>query len=188
MTVANQVCRSCKAEFRPEPGKPGYIDECPICVAERLHLNDEVRTPKPICEYCGKEVWEGSEFRYFHRTCVEKYKKYRTLPVTDDEFAQLKQLQIRFRWDWPAVFSTNLRRDLWPWVTYGYTDWSDRQQLRGLSKILDVVADVCLAERIDDGGGRFFVNDDGAFYKKEDGELVQFVTFQRTRTNQNPIP
>ena len=175
-------------EFRPEPGKPGYIDECPTCVAERLHLNDEVRVPKPICEYCGKEVWEGSDFRDFHRTCVEKYRKYRTLPVTDDEFAQLKQLQIRFRWDWPAVFSTNLHRDLWPWVTYGYTDWADRQQLRGLSTILDVVADVCLAERIDDGGGRFFVNDDGAFYKKEDGELVQFVTFQRTRTNQNPIP
>jgi hypothetical protein len=60
--------------------------------------------------------------------------------------------------------------------------------LRGLSKILDVVADVCLAERIDDGGGRFFVNDGGAFYKKEDGELVQFVTFQRIPTSHNPLP
>jgi len=60
--------------------------------------------------------------------------------------------------------------------------------LRGLSKILDVVADVCLAERIDDGGGRFFVNDDGAFFKKEDGELVQFVTFQRTRNKKAAVP
>ena len=37
-----QVCRYCQKEFVPEPGKPGYIDECPEC----LNAQREKLTPK----------------------------------------------------------------------------------------------------------------------------------------------
>ena len=43
--------------FRPQPRKPGYIDECAQCAAERLHLiPTEKSIVEPRCKYCGKPV------------------------------------------------------------------------------------------------------------------------------------
>jgi hypothetical protein len=31
------VCRYCHESFVPKAGKPGYIDECPLCLHEKTH-------------------------------------------------------------------------------------------------------------------------------------------------------
>jgi hypothetical protein len=33
--MATRTCRTCKEEFVEYQGKPGFIDECPACVANR---------------------------------------------------------------------------------------------------------------------------------------------------------
>jgi hypothetical protein len=30
-------CRYCGESFAPQPGKPGYIDECPACLHAKTH-------------------------------------------------------------------------------------------------------------------------------------------------------
>ena len=85
---------------------------------------------------------------------------------------------IKVCWDWPAVFSTNNRREIWPFVTNGYTPEENRKQVRGESRVIDEVADFYLKVRND--GGRFFIDDLGAYYKNADiGEgLNLFVWFR----------
>ena len=91
------------------------------------------------------------------------------------EFEELRRLQIKYRRDWPAVFSTN-NREVWPFVTRGHTQGGDREVIRGLCKTVDQIADECL--RIRDGGGRFFIDRRGAFYKDEFSQEIQFVIFR----------
>ena len=98
------------------------------------------------------------------------------IAITRDEFDEFRRLQIRYRWDWPAVFSTNYYSEIWPWVTYGYTPGANREPVRGLSPIVDAVADEYL--RVRPEGGRFFINERGAFYKDADGVSVQFASFR----------
>jgi hypothetical protein len=35
MAERSHQCRYCREHFVPQPGKPGYIDECPDCLHER---------------------------------------------------------------------------------------------------------------------------------------------------------
>jgi hypothetical protein len=88
-----------------------------------------------------------------------------TLTFTRSEFDYLKELQIKRRWDWPATFSTNCHGEIWLFWSYGYTRSEDREQIRGLSSVIDQVADIYL--RIRSEGGRFFVSDEGALYWDE---------------------
>ena len=46
---------------------------------------------------------------------------------------------IKVCWDWPAVFSTNNRREIWPFVTNGYTPEENRKQVRGESRVIDAL-------------------------------------------------
>ena len=39
--MAEQICRYCKEPFDLKPGKPGYADECPVCLHEKT-------TPKTV--------------------------------------------------------------------------------------------------------------------------------------------
>jgi hypothetical protein len=100
------------------------------------------------------------------------------LSITRAEFDYLKALQRRKRWDWPAVFSTNPRGDIWPFATRGYTPTVEREEVRGLSRVIDQVADLLLKVRGD--GGRFFIDDFGACYKSDEigGPLNLFVFFE----------
>ena len=66
----------------------------------------------------------------------------KSLEITRAEFDKFKELQIRKRWDWPATFSTNARGAIWPYVTNGRTPLQDRIDVRGLSTLLDQVADI----------------------------------------------
>ena len=96
-----------------------------------------------------------------------------TVRITHSEFEEFRRLQVRYRWDWPAVFSTN-SREIWPWVVYGRTREELRLNVRGLSIIVDRVTSEYLERRPE--GGRFFIDEIGAYYK-EAGRAVQFVWF-----------
>ncbi len=98
-----------------------------------------------------------------------------TLAITRDEFEELKRLQIRHRWRWPAIFSTNFHREIWPYAGPGYTKVKERLQVRGVSKIIDAVADQYLRTRKE--GGRFFIDEKGAFYTEQGRPQVQFLVF-----------
>ena len=102
------------------------------------------------------------------------------LAVTRKQFDQLKALQVKKRWDWPATFSTNAKGEIWPYVSHGWTHPQDREEVSGLSKIVDEVARLYLRLRAD--GGRFFIDDFGAWHKSEQGNDVPnpFVYFQMT--------
>jgi hypothetical protein len=100
-----------------------------------------------------------------------------TLTFTRDEFERLKALQIQRRWDWPATFSTNCHGEIWPFSSYGYTQSEDREQIRGLSSVIDQAADIYLGIRSE--GGRFFINDKCALYRDEGvGGLRVIAAFQ----------
>src|SRR5690242_6064342 len=79
------------------------------------------------------------------------------IEIKRDDLEEFKRLQVRRRWDWPAVFSTNCHGEIWPFVQYGYTPGQNREDVRGLSRLLDSVADEYL--RLREGGGRFFIDD-----------------------------
>lgn len=98
-----------------------------------------------------------------------------TLEISRKQFEEFKQLQVRERWDWPAVFGANCHGDIWPWIAYGYTPEEKRENVRGISPIVDVIAAQLLWTR--PAGGRFFISENGAFYKPQD-RAIQFVWFR----------
>ena len=99
-----------------------------------------------------------------------------TMAITPRQFFQFVELQIKHRWDWPAVFSTNMHGDIWPFMTRGYTPTALREDVRGMHPLLDGVADIFLQMRA--GGGRFFIDESGAFHKDQHGRKVQFARFE----------
>jgi len=92
----------------------------------------------------------------------------KTLEITKEQFDEFKRLQVKKRWDWPASFSTNIRGAIWPFVTNGRTPLEDRNDVRGVSPLLDRVADIYTALR--EEGGRFFIGWKGAFWSAQDGD------------------
>ncbi len=97
-----------------------------------------------------------------------------SIPLTQEEFRKLRQLQVKFRWDWPATFSANEHGDIWPYITPGYTREKDRFQMRGALELLDYLADEYISIRPE--GGRFFIDEPGAYYS-EFSKHVQFGKF-----------
>jgi len=95
----------------------------------------------------------------------------KTLSIAGEELEELKRLQ-----PWPADLSANHHGAIWQSVTFGWTPFSRREDIRGKSKIIDEVADEYL--RVRPGGGRFFMRLAGAFYSPEDEPGGQFVAFQ----------
>jgi hypothetical protein len=90
----------------------------------------------------------------------------------------LRALQIKLPWEWPAVFSANSRGDIWPFVTYGLTPEWLREDVRGLSPVVDEIADSFLSyQRI---GGRFFIDENGAYVKDAAGNCSKFAYFVMT--------
>src|SRR5713101_7542407 len=96
----------------------------------------------------------------------------KTLRVNQKQFAQVLQLVKKHRADWPAVFSTNPKREVWLFTTYGWTRPEHRIQVGGVCPIIDEIAKENRRRRR--LGGRFFISDNGAFLKrdKEDEKFV----------------
>jgi hypothetical protein len=97
--------------------------------------------------------------------------------MSQAEFAELKELQRKRRWDWPAWFSSNREGEIWACVGRGWSRREERIDVRGISPVLDKIAknyQYFRSER-----GRFFINNEGAFYKDEVGDEIQFVEFPK---------
>jgi RNase P subunit RPR2 len=144
---------------------------CTACnVRLRPQVYNEVRTNESVvtCESCSRIL-------YYVEQPVPIMQ---TVCITREDFDKLKQLHEIHLWDWPAVFSTNCHREIWSPPGRGYTHGQDREELRGLSNILDAVADAYISVRPE--GGRFFIGERGAFYKTEDlgGPEEPFMQFQ----------
>ena len=58
---------------------------------------------------------------------------------------------------------------------------TEREPVRGLSRVIDEVADRYLSERSD--GGRFFIDDRHAFYKSETGDSRHLIAFFNNRVD-----
>ena len=87
----------------------------------------------------------------------------------------LRELSRRHHWGWPGpVFSVNSRGQIWPFACNGHTHEADRWYVEGLSPVLDAVAMELLETR--PPGGRFFINEKGAFFKP-DSAWIQFAEF-----------
>lgn len=97
------------------------------------------------------------------------------IPITREEFEEFRSLQIRSRWDWPASFSCNRKKEVWPWIGYGFSDEKDRIHLQGEVPLLDLIVDIVLRERW--LGGRFFINEKGVYLRPDDPHVLiaQFV-------------
>jgi hypothetical protein len=94
------------------------------------------------------------------------------------EYDWLRSLQRQKRWDWPAAFSTNPRGDIWPYVRHGWTQGHEREEVSGLSAVIDKVTEIYRKVRSD--GGRFFIDEQLACYKggAVGDEATVFVVFQ----------
>jgi hypothetical protein len=95
--------------------------------------------------------------------------------VTEAELEEVRRVQVKYRLDWPATFSTNFHGEIWPFSRWGLTPGKDRELITGVCPLIDEVAIEFLQVR--DGGGRFFVDRDGAYYKS-DVDYVRFIRFQ----------
>jgi hypothetical protein len=97
--------------------------------------------------------------------------------ITADELAELERLQVKSRRDWPLVFSANCRGDVWPYFTRGRSPEEQREEVRGVTRILDRI--VKKYRRIRRPVGRFFIDQRGVFYKVEEKTHIQFIRFER---------
>ena len=82
-----------------------------------------------------------------------------TIALTQNEFEDFRDVQIRPRADWPATFSCNVWREVWPFNSYGYT--RERIYLEGQIPRLDEIVRIVLNVRPEEG--QFFISDDGIY-------------------------
>ena len=93
--------------------------------------------------------------------------------MTRREFRYLKENQIRPRHGWPATFSCNGAGRVWPYTTDGYTPENAREYMEGRLALLDeVVRDVL---HVQPRGGRFQMNDHGAFVAADGRQVTTFA-------------
>lgn len=123
--------------------------------AELLHL-------KGIRTAADRSICEGEEALI-------------VLDTTENDYFPLVLLVGCRRRDWPLVVSANCLDHIWSFVTWGWTPFSVRKDLRGRSPILDVLAQVYGQVRSE--RGRVFINHEGAFYKIFPGQYIQFAKF-----------
>ena len=98
--------------------------------------------------------------------------RVKRIRITAVEFQQFCDLRHKHRWDWPAVFGTNSKGKIWGFQTYGKTPEDKRDYVDGFSPLLDQVAGIFSEQR--EECGRFFIDERGAFFKR-DGSELQFV-------------
>ena len=83
------------------------------------------------------------------------------------------------RLDWPAVFSCNAKKEIWPWVSYGYSWQEQRNYCQGKVPLLDKVVQRLL--RVRPFGARFFIDERGVLLKHQEATgrpPIQAVEFE----------
>lgn len=98
------------------------------------------------------------------------------LPMTREQFEAMRHLQVRRRRDWPATFTVSPAGRIWAFRRWGNTPTTERVQVRGLSSIIDAIADAYLELRGE--GGRFFISEKGAFFSPQFSDGEQIAAFQ----------
>jgi hypothetical protein len=98
------------------------------------------------------------------------------IEASRDDLSELPRLMIRPRNDWLFVGSTNSWSEVWPFACHGHTQGEMRAAVQGLNPIVDIVASYL--REVKPGGGRFFVDMTGAYYRDASSTLVPFVRFR----------
>ena len=100
------------------------------------------------------------------------------LPVSSEELEDLREVQIKPRWGWPARFSCNESGRVWPFTTWSLTPESERVHLEGAFPLLDqIVQKVIWITRMKGkypSGGRFLVHDEGVELADGDEQIIVF--------------
>jgi len=86
------------------------------------------------------------------------------------EYEKLRELQLKTRKGWWAVFSVNNRQQVWPFVCRGLTPVEDRHYVAlEEHQLLHDIAGY-LVENVHEMGGRFFISKDGVYCFKGEAE------------------
>jgi hypothetical protein len=107
----------------------------------------------------------------------------KTLPINKREYEEFLLLQRRDRFDWWAVFSVDRDERVWPYVCRKLTPLDDRHYVETRERPLLAQVAGNLVSRVKEIGGRFFINQDGAYYLEGDCEPrgatpVQFIEWR----------
>ena len=93
--------------------------------------------------------------------------------LTPEDITVLKSLRLSDKWDWPATFSCNQRREVWPGKVFGPTPPHERYHVGGLFPSLEVI--VCLVLQCRPEGGRFHVDDEGVTLARDGRQIIEFA-------------
>ena len=96
--------------------------------------------------------------------------------ISRSDLIKLGETQAKRRRNWLAVFSTNCCGQIWIFVTRGWTPFEKRIEPQRLRVIVRRIADEYCKLRPE--GGRFFINETGAFYKPAEKREKQFLSFE----------
>jgi hypothetical protein len=100
------------------------------------------------------------------------------LKIAREDWVLLRSIQGAQRADCQAAFTVTPSGQIWPFRSNGNTPEDFREvDARGTFDFLDQMADELLPRR--EFGGRFLVNDTGAYYRLGKGQAdVQFIEFE----------
>lgn len=94
--------------------------------------------------------------------------------MTAANFKFFRDVQIEPKWGWPATFSCNGKREVWPGKGFGHTREVEREHLEGVLALLDEIVDDVLY--VQPRGGRFHIDDRGAFLAADSRrQVTRFV-------------
>ncbi|MGD1108661.1 MAG: hypothetical protein ABR865_16610 [Terracidiphilus sp.] len=112
------------------------------------------------------------------------------ITLTKAEFDKFRELQNpkKKRNDCHAAFSTNPSEDTWRFETFGLTPEQLRVEVRNQSPRLDQVFGIFieLPDKLPKGG-RFFVDDQGAYWKDAEKRRHKFVESKLDEPLEQPI-
>jgi len=101
------------------------------------------------------------------------------LPVSSEELEDLREVQIKPRWGWPARFSCNESGRVWPFTRLSRTPESERVYLEGAFPVLDQIVQSVVWITKTRGkfppGGRFLVDDEGVVLADGDEQIIEFL-------------
>ena len=87
----------------------------------------------------------------------------RIVRITRRDYRTLKKLTQKRRSDCVAAFSVNEKREIWMYVTRGWTKEAKRKYVLGGCPVVEQIAELYLADRPE--GGRILLKRSGLFYK-----------------------
>lgn len=87
-----------------------------------------------------------------------------TIRITKDDLRTLEKLRLKRRFDCIASFSVNEKREIWMYVTRGWTKVEMRRFIKGQCPVVERIVELYLLGRPE--GGRIFLKRSGLFYRE----------------------